>query len=84
MRFMTIIALGILVMTEQREVRQVMVKENFVIPCVFIVAILATNALSAFMRIVLRMTIVAFAEWRHFEYRLNMALGAFDRCVHTV
>ena len=64
---------GIVVLAEQWETRQTMVKEDVFSPRCFVVAVFADCPLGTFVRVVFLMTITANSRGLSFEHRLDMA-----------
>jgi hypothetical protein len=72
----TVLALDIAVLAEQREACQIVIKERCVFPNGLVVAIAALRTELAVMRIVVRMTGITAGQQFCLEYRLNMAIDA--------
>lgn len=78
------ITIGGSMRAKQRKLRQVVIEKDIVLPGCFVVAVIADNALFAFMSIIFLMAGVAVRLQFNFEYRRDVAGFTFDGFVRTV
>lgn len=78
------LAIGRLVIAEQREAGQVVIEEDPVVPDLFVMTVCALDTLRSLVRIVVRVAVIAATLRRYLENWFNMAGGAFHRFVRTV
>ena len=76
LRLVTVQALNVVVLTEQRETGQVVVEEWYGQPFAFIVTISALLSQRSIMRIVFEVTRRAFVAGRRLKNRFNMTIDA--------